>query len=182
VFTSKTQASAVVPSIVPPDPLNRNRRVPVEVERHGVVVGARTVRVTDLQPALFTLAGNGSGTAVALHVNGSVNSADSPAVAGSIVVLYATGFGSTDPPSFDGVVASAPFPRPKSPVSVVIAGRPAEVLYVGSAPGLVAGLIQLNVRIPVETEANPITPIVVNVGSATSPPDVTLAVRAAIPQ
>jgi uncharacterized protein (TIGR03437 family) len=50
------------------------------------------------------------------------------------------------------------------------------VLYAGGAPGLVAGVMQVNVRIPAGVPSGP-QPIVVSVGSASSRPDVTLAVR-----
>ena len=38
--------------------------------------------------------------------------------------------------------------KPQLPVQVTIDGTPAEVLYAGAVPGLVSGLLQVNVRIP----------------------------------
>jgi hypothetical protein len=66
-------------------------------------------------------------------VDRSANSPANSAAKGTIVVLYGTG----------GGVASLP-------AKVFIDGMECEVLYAGSAPGLVAGLIQVNVRVPQE--------------------------------
>lgn len=39
-------------------------------------------------------------------------------------------------------------PKPVLPVSVSFAGTPAEILYAGPAPGLIAGSLQINARVP----------------------------------
>ena len=41
---------------------------------------------------------SGQGQAAALNQDGALNSAENPAAAGSVVVLYGTGEGQTDPP------------------------------------------------------------------------------------
>ena len=65
--------------------------------------------------------------------------------------------------------------KPVLPITVRIGGKDAEVLYQGAAPGLVAGVLQLNVKIP-----DGVTPgaaaIVLTSGSQSSPVDVTVAV------
>jgi uncharacterized protein (TIGR03437 family) len=49
----------------------------------------------------------------------------------------------------DGSIVQPPFPVPVLPVSVMFDFTEAgEVLYAGAAPGLVAGVLQVNVRIP----------------------------------
>jgi len=70
-----------------------------------------------------------------------------------------------------------PGPQPVLPVSVKIGGLPAEIVYFGGAPGLVAGLMQVNVRVPKGIAAGPAVPIVLTVGAASSQTGVTLAVR-----
>jgi uncharacterized protein (TIGR03437 family) len=47
------------------------------------------------------------------------------------------------------------FPKPLLPFSVTIAGQPAEILYAGAAPCLVAGVMQVNVRLPPDTPSGP---------------------------
>jgi uncharacterized protein (TIGR03437 family) len=60
---------------------------------------------------------------------------------------------------------------------VTIGGLPAEVLYAGGAPGLVAGLLQVNARVPEGVTAGPAVPITLVVGAAQSQPGVTLVVQ-----
>jgi uncharacterized protein (TIGR03437 family) len=58
----------------------------------------------------------------------------------------------------------------------MVGGTPADVLYTGAAPGLVAGAVQINVRIPQGAQPNPATPISLRVAGATTPAGVTVAV------
>ena len=78
----------------------------------------------------------------------SYNAPAIPAKRGSIVVLYATGDGQSDPAGIDGRIVHSIFPKPLLPVSVTIDGMDAEVLYAGAAPELIAGVLQVNVKIP----------------------------------
>jgi uncharacterized protein (TIGR03437 family) len=51
------------------------------------------------------------------------------------------------------------------------------VLYAGGAPGLVAGVLQVNARIPPEAPSGNAVPVLLTVGGFSSQPEVTLAVR-----
>jgi uncharacterized protein (TIGR03437 family) len=68
-------------------------------------------------------------------------------------------------------------PKPNLPVSVKIGGLDAEVLYAGGAPGSVAGLLQVNVRVPPGVVSGNAVPVVLTVGGVSSQPGVTMAVR-----
>lgn len=104
--------------------------------------------VATAYPALFTSNLQPSGPALAVNEDGTINSDTNPAMKGSIVLLYGTGTGLTDPSGVDGLAAPAnPLQRTAIPVIVEIGGQPAEVLFAGNAPGF-AGLTQINVRIP----------------------------------
>ena len=59
-----------------------------------------------------------------------------------------------------------------------IAGMRAEVLCAGPAPGLVSGVLQVNVRVP-ESVPSGLQPIQITVGAATSQPGVVLAIDGA---
>ena len=48
--------------------------------------------------------------------------------------------------------------------------------YAGAAPGQVAGLLQVNVRIPADAGSGAV-PIEIQVGDATSQPGMTIAVK-----
>jgi uncharacterized protein (TIGR03437 family) len=92
-------------------------------------------------------------------------------------VIFATGEGATSPVGVDGKLAAVPLPKPVLPVSVKIDGIDAEVAYAGGAPGLVAGVIQINARVPATVAAGNAVPIVIKIGTAESQAGVTLAIR-----
>jgi uncharacterized protein (TIGR03437 family) len=104
-------------------------------------------------PGIFTLDASGSGLGAILNQDGTINGPQNPAGPGSIIVIYATGGGLTDPAYEDGELSGLPLPYLKADVEVEIAGRPAEVLYAGGAPGLVAGVVQINARVPADVPA-----------------------------
>jgi len=90
------------------------------------------------------------------------------AVAGSIVVFYASGAGQTNPAGVDGSVATPPFPVPTQNVSVTIGGVQATLLYQGAAPYEIAGLLQINAVIPAGLSPSDAAPLVLTVGNAAS--------------
>jgi len=132
--------------------------------------------VAGAAPGLFTADSTGTGQAAALNEDGSYNDAALPAVPGSMIVLFGTGEGQTSPAGVDGKPAADPYPKPVQAVTVRIGGQTAEVLYAGAAPGLVAGVLQLNVRVP-SGVASGNHSIVSQVGDVSSRPDVTVSVR-----
>jgi uncharacterized protein (TIGR03437 family) len=106
-----------------------------------------------------------------------VNSNSNPAAQGSVVVLYGTGGGLTTPASVDGLLTSQPYPKPMLPVSVTIDSLPAPVLYAGAAPGLVAGVLQINLVVPATASPAPFDQVVVTIGDYTSPTAIMIAVK-----
>lgn len=169
LYTWSTQVSAIVPY-----GLNGNT-ASIQVEYQGVKSDPVLIPIAPSAPALFTMDSSGRGQAAAFNQDGSLNTASAPAKAGSIVVLYATGEGQTSPAGVDGQLATTAYPKPLLRVEVTIDGKPAEVFYAGAAPGIVAGLMQINARIPTNAQVGPVQ-VAVTVGSATSQGGVTLAV------
>ena len=72
--------------------------------------------------------------------------------------------------------ATSSFPKPVLRVAVTIGGKNAEVLYAGAAPYMVAGVIQINARIPTDIPAGN-AEVIVTAGSNTSQKGITLAVK-----
>ena len=67
--------------------------------------------------------------------------------------------------------------RPLAPVTVRIGGQTAEVTYAGSAPGLVAGAVQVNARIPSNSIIGANVPVQVQIGNVTSQGNVTISIQ-----
>ncbi|MBI3281174.1 MAG: hypothetical protein HYZ57_15170, partial [Acidobacteria bacterium] len=147
----------------------------VRVERFGVRSNEVTLRVEESSPAIFTLDFSGRGQGAILNQNNTVNGANNAAPKGSIVQVFATGEGQTNPPSNDGQVSNE-LRRPRLPVRVRVGGQEVTATYAGSAPGLVAGVFQVNVPIP-ETVGPGNVSIEIQVGNASSPVGVTVAVQ-----
>jgi len=178
-YTSFGQVAAIVPY-----ELAGATTANVTVSYQGQVSAPFPVTVTSSVPGIFTANASGTGQAVALNQDYTVNSASNPIGAGGIVILYATGEGQTAPGGVDGLPAVAPYPAPLLQVSVTIGNVPAQVKYAGGAPGLVAGVMQVNVVVPLflSPTTAPSTqqmPVTLTVGNATSPSGVTIAVSSA---
>jgi uncharacterized protein (TIGR03437 family) len=133
--------------------------------------------VVAASPAIFTLDASGVGQGAILNQDSTLNSPSNPATKGTIIVLFATGAGQTDPVGVDGQIAGQILSKPLGPVAVQIGGQDAEVLYAGAAPGLISGLLQVNVRIPQSTVSSFSVPVLLSVGAIEGPGNVTLSVR-----
>jgi uncharacterized protein (TIGR03437 family) len=171
LFASPNQINTVVPfGVAAPG-------TKVQVLYQGQPTASATVPVQAASPAVFALDGSGGGQGAILNQDGSVNSGTNPARTGSVVVIYSTGAGLTSPPSVDGLLTSLPYPEPTLPVTVSIDGKPAQILYAGAAPGLVAGVLQINAAVPANATPAPYDQVVVSVGDYSSPTAVTIAVQ-----
>jgi uncharacterized protein (TIGR03437 family) len=113
--------------------------------------------------------------AIALNENGTRNTDANPAAAGSIVVLFATGTGSTAPAATAGQPANSPHPLLTQPAAVQVDGRDAEVLFAGEVPGFV-GLSQINARLPRQLPPGA-APLKLRIGANESRSPVVLQIR-----
>jgi uncharacterized protein (TIGR03437 family) len=172
LYVSKTQIGAVVPYAV----ASRDS-TEVQVEYLGVKSVPVEVSVVPANPGIFSLDMSGRGRGAILNQDGSVNSEANPSDKGSVVSIYATGEGQTDPWGVDGQIAADRPPKPLLPVSLTIGGVPTEILYVGGAPTLVAGVLQINVRVPSNAPSGPSIPVVLTIGEASSQEQITMAIR-----
>jgi uncharacterized protein (TIGR03437 family) len=133
-------------------------------------------------PALFAQNASGSGPGAILNQDNSLNGPDNPAAKGSIVQVYMTGEGQTNPPGITGAITTATLPPPQvtpapvQPIQVLIDGQPALYTYAGEAPGLVAGVMQLNVQIPANVPSGALS-IQVSIGGSMSQSGITVSVE-----
>ena len=134
------------------------------------------MNLAESAPGLFTIGGATQGAI--LNQDQTVNGTENGAAAGTIISLFATGEGLTNPGSIEGAITSADAPtHPILQVRVFIGGKEAEILYAGSAPALPAGMLQVNARVPLETPPGAAAPVVLTIGPNRSQDGVTVYVR-----
>ena len=171
LYVRADQINAIVPYA-----LHGRLSARVQVEEGDSFSIPIEAKVVDAAPGLFTIASSGRGQAAALNSDLTVNSPSNPAVRDSVIVFFGTGEGQTDPPGQDGRIILTDLRRPRLTVTATIGGVPAEVLYAGSAPGIVSGVFQANLRIP-QGIAPGSAPVEIQVGGETTQSGVTIAVR-----
>jgi len=174
LYGSTGQINAVVPFEV----AGQSNVQMAIIEASGQVMTA-TLPMAASNPSIFSANASGIGQGAILNNPGLTrNSASNPASPGSVVSIYATGAGVTKPASVDGVLtATVNPPKVAQPVTVTIGGQIADVLYQGAAPGMVAGISQINVRIPANVSAGPSVPVTIAVGDTQSQGAVTIAIK-----
>ena len=135
------------------------------------------LRVGAAAPGIFVLSQAGQGAI--LNQDNTINGAGNPAARDSVIVIYATGEGQTNPSGVDGTIPgrSTQLKTPVQRVRVRIAGQEAEVQYAGSAPFLVSGAMQVNAKVPVGVAPGSAVPIELIVGDTTCAAGVTVAIR-----
>jgi len=139
------------------------------VTYNSVPSSAVTLGVVVAAPGIFLApAPNPNSEAAALNEDFTVNSATNGAKAGSIITLYTTGEGETNPAGVTGSITTTTLAHPLEPVTATIGGFPATVIYAGSAPGLAEGVMQVNLVLPVGIPTGVPVPVTISVGSIPS--------------
>ncbi len=150
LYVGSTQINAIVPKAV----LGRDA-THIQIATPSGAIDGPTLQLRPTLPAVFR--NSQTGLASALNQNGALNSPQNPANPGEVVTVFATGGGTV----FwnDGFLVPANLALSSNvPVSVLArlfrAANPSdgltslEVQYAGDAPGLVAGVMQINFRLP----------------------------------
>jgi uncharacterized protein (TIGR03437 family) len=171
-YVSATQSAAALPYFGA-----FNSTTHVQVEYQGVRSAPLAVPISAAAIGIFTINASGTGQGSILNQDYGINSATKPAARGSIVSIWATGEGVTDPPGVDGRPAVDVLPKPVAPVTVDIGGQPAKVSYAGAAPGMMPGVLQVDAEIPASVQPGNSVPVHVTVGGVASQDGVTLAVN-----
>ena len=176
IYTSANQTNLIVPYEVA-GKTSTVVQVVYAAATGTLQTAAWVLPVAASAPGVFTLDATGTGPAAVLNQDGSVNSPTSPAARGSVISIYATGEGQTSPAGVTGSVAQSNARTPLLPVTATIGGIGATVQYAGSAPGEVAGLLQVNVVVPQGISRGVAVPVTVSVGGIASQSGVTIAVN-----
>jgi uncharacterized protein (TIGR03437 family) len=170
IYASDTVAAAIVPYGI-----NLAETIVTAANTAGRSLPFR-MAVTPSVPGLFTADSSGSGLLAALNADGSLNTANNPASPGDAIVLFGTGEGQTLPGGRDGLVMDTPA-RPLLGAAVTVDDQPASIDYFGSAPGEVAGVFQLNFRIPFNAPRGNAVRVSLKIGAAAIAQNVVIAIR-----
>jgi uncharacterized protein (TIGR03437 family) len=175
-YASSTQVNAVVPYEVA-----GLIGVNVLIRFSGQTSNAIPVPVAATVPGIFTANSSGTGPGAILNQDTTTNGPGNAAPKGTVVSVYLTGEGQTNPLGVTGKVtmvsATPPLtPVPLLPIAVLIDNQPANYTFAGEAPGLVSGVLQLNVQIPANARSGDLS-LVVSIGNNSSQTGVTVSVR-----
>jgi uncharacterized protein (TIGR03437 family) len=170
VYTSANQTNLMVPYEVA-----GKTSTTMQLTYNSMQTAAWTIPVAASAPGIFTVDSTGTGQAAVVNQDGTVNSVTSPAARGTVIAIYATGEGLTSPAGVTGGVTHSPNTTVQ-PVSVTIGGVAATVQYAGSAPGDVAGVLQVNAVVP-QTVSPGGQPVMMKIGDGSSQAGVTIAVK-----
>ena len=143
-------------NVLVPFELNGKGSTNIQVQYNGTPLGPVAVPLTFGVPGIFRLQSGVSAQAAALNQDGTLNGPSNPARPGSVVTLWGTGFGATDPPCATGGlnVPAAANLAPNMSVLLEdivvpgVAGRINPAYYAGSAPTLLCGVEQINMLVP----------------------------------
>jgi uncharacterized protein (TIGR03437 family) len=169
LFTSTGQINAIVPYEI------ASGSATIQVKYTDVPSNTWKIPVASAAPSIFTVNGSGVGAGSIVNADGSVNDSTHPASRGSVIQIYATGGGQTNPLSSTGAVAASAA-NLSLPVTVSIGGVNAQVLYAGSAPGEADGVVQINAVVSATAPQGSNVPLVVTIGAVASQ-TVTIAVQ-----
>jgi uncharacterized protein (TIGR03437 family) len=142
LYVSDTQINAAVPYV-----LGGSLPVQIRLASNGTNSPNFPAALVSSDPQVFQ---NADGTAKAVNQDGTINSSDHPAKAGSIVSIWATGLGALylDPTTMGPAIIGCQVYESQSPLNV---------LFCGQAPGLIAGVDQINFQLPMTTTGRYIT-------------------------
>ena len=156
----------------------------VVVEFNGVQSAPIPIAVQAQAPGLFTANSQGTAQLSAINQNGTYNGASGsgiqPAPQGSVISVYGTGGGQTTPPGTTGSITRIP----SSPAGLLnitgatatIGGQPATVQFAGAAPGLVTGVLQMNIVVPMGVTGNNV-PVTISINGTSTTRVTTIAVQ-----
>ena len=169
-FVSEKQINLLIPA------KQALGKAEIQVIREGQKGPLLVIDIAAAAPALFVMDG---GYAIATHADNSLITADQPAHAGEVIVIYAAGLGKTETTPANGELVPylSELLNRATAFRLTLGGTavdPSRFYYAGLTPAS-AGLYQVNVRLP---DAVPTDPeLRLFVGDAGSPAGVKVLVR-----
>lgn len=178
-YAGAGQVNAIVPYEVA-----GKQTTQLTVAYQGATSAAATLNVQATTPAVFSLDFTGQGNGAILNQDNSLNGKSKPAARGSVVQIFLTGGGVTNPASTDGWITTTidgQWPMlTTQPVTVTIGGvavTQTDIQYAGGAPVSVAGLTQINAVVPESVTPGNTLPLLVQIGAVQSQSGITIAVQ-----
>ena len=158
LYAQSRQINAIAPG-----GLVTNGTTQVTVTYNNQQFGPAVVQTTFGSPGIFRLRIGQSAQALAINQDGTLNGTTNPAAPGSVVAVWGTGYGQTNPSCPVGGL-NIPDAEPLSSgmaalIYDVLSFGPSllekstPVQYSGSAPTLVCGVVQINFQIPANQAA-----------------------------
>ena len=157
IYVSASQINVIVPYEIA-----GRATTAVTVIYSGQTSAVISQQVANQAPGIYTFSATGAGQASVLNQNGTYNGPPTglviggqtvttvPAPQGSVIAVFMTGGGQSNPASATGTVTPTGATLYKIPgtVTATINGINAVVEFAGEAPGLVTGVIQVNLLVP----------------------------------
>ncbi len=192
LFVNKDQVNGLIPQN-----LTLNDTIQLQVQRDNTAAVPLSVRVTQVQPGIFTTNTQGTGQgSILIAGTGTVAGPASagppqqlPVTRGNFIEIYATGLGAVKAdngaaPPADGQPAPSAPGSPlfnAAPVTVTIGNVSVPASFAGLAPGYVA-LYQVNVQVPLNAPTGSAVQVVLTMtdssgDTVSSPAGVTIAVQ-----
>jgi uncharacterized protein (TIGR03437 family) len=171
LYAGPGQVNAVVPFGLDP-----TKPASLDIRAQGQSLGTASLAAATVSPALFTQNSNGTGPGAILNQDYTLNSPTNPASAGSVIMVFGTGFGALNPVATDGQPAIG-MANIQLPVAASVGGIVTDVLYAGAAPALIAGVVQINIRIPQNLAPTSAAMVLLTVGSVGAPAGVVVSTK-----
>jgi uncharacterized protein (TIGR03437 family) len=135
-----------------------------------------TATMQAASPGLFMYNAGNRNYIAAQHVDYSLVGPSAPAKPGEVIILYATGFGPTSPPTPSGQLVTTAYPVVNlSAITLTIGGSPAQVpLWAGITE---AGLWQMNIQVPQGASSGDAA-VVAQIGGKSTQSNVFLSIQA----
>jgi uncharacterized protein (TIGR03437 family) len=144
LYAQSRQINAITPLEIAGKPATT-----ITVTYNGQQFDPVSVPVTFGSPGIFRLNLGKSAQAVALNEDNTLNGPSNPAVRGSVVTIWTTGYGPTTPACTPGGLnLLQPTGLAPGITAQLFDGRIYNALYAGSAPKLVCGIVQVNMKVP----------------------------------